>query len=108
MASAEAFAADTVPEKMDPASALVKTPKTLVNLSKLTKSSLKRYRRHFKLAVKANPSKADLLAAVALHWAEMPDLREDDVLALYSKTLPLSAQPPHAIAEPTTNTAPFS
>jgi len=34
--------------------------RTVVDLSKLRKSSLKRYKHHFKLEMKANPSKAEL------------------------------------------------
>ncbi|PXF40904.1 Histone deacetylase complex subunit SAP30 [Gracilariopsis chorda] len=51
--------------------------KTYVDLSKLRKASLKRYKKHFKLDVKAD-SKSELLEAVGRHFAQMP-VREVDV-----------------------------
>lgn len=48
-----------------------------VDLSKLRKTSLKRYKRHFNLDVKAD-SKTELLEAVGRHFATMP-VREADV-----------------------------
>lgn len=51
--------------------------RTYVDLSKLRKTSLKRYKRHFKLDVKAD-SKTELLEAVVRHFAQMP-VREADV-----------------------------
>ncbi|CAN8073447.1 unnamed protein product, partial [Agarophyton chilense] len=50
---------------------------TYVDLSKLRKASLKRYKKHFKLDVKAD-SKTELLEAVGRHFAQMP-VREVDV-----------------------------
>mmetsp|Transcript_5243 Transcript_5243/g.15682 ORF Transcript_5243/g.15682 Transcript_5243/m.15682 type:complete len:84 (-) Transcript_5243:269-520(-) len=57
-------------------------PRTMVDLSKLRKSSLKRYKHHFKLDMKANPSKAELVDAVAAHFANMP-VRESEVVAAF-------------------------
>eukprot|EP00177_Eucheuma_denticulatum_P004842 GFKZ01008793.1.p4 GENE.GFKZ01008793.1~~GFKZ01008793.1.p4 ORF type:complete len:106 (-),score=9.74 GFKZ01008793.1:339-656(-) len=51
--------------------------KTHVDLSKLRKQSLKRYKKHFNLDVKAD-SKTELLEAVGRHFATMP-VREADV-----------------------------
>eukprot|EP00177_Eucheuma_denticulatum_P005080 GFKZ01009260.1.p4 GENE.GFKZ01009260.1~~GFKZ01009260.1.p4 ORF type:complete len:128 (-),score=1.19 GFKZ01009260.1:339-698(-) len=48
-----------------------------VDLSKLRKQSLKRYKKHFNLDVKAD-SKTELLEAVGRHFATMP-VREADV-----------------------------
>lgn len=48
-----------------------------VDLSKLRKTSLKRYKKHFNLDVKAD-SKTELLEAVGRHFATMP-VREADV-----------------------------
>ena len=64
--------------------ARARTPKDLtrparqyVDLSKLRKTSLKRYKKHFNLDVKAD-SKTELLEAVGRHFAAMP-VREADV-----------------------------
>jgi len=62
-------------------------PKTVVDLSKLRKSSLKRYRRHFKLEVKSNPSKAELLAVVVAHFSQMP-VREAEVMSMFDGSNP--------------------
>lgn len=48
-----------------------------MDLSKLRKTSLKKYKKHFKLDVKAD-SKMELLDAVVRHFATMP-VREADV-----------------------------
>lgn len=48
-----------------------------MDLSKLRKTSLKRYKKHFNLDVKAD-SKTELLEAVGRHFAQMP-VREADV-----------------------------
>lgn len=48
-----------------------------MDLSKLRKTSLKRYKKHFNLDVKAD-SKTELLEAVGRHFATMP-VREADV-----------------------------
>jgi len=61
--------------------------KTVVDLSKLRKSSLKRYRRHFKLEVKSNPSKAELLAVVVAHFSQMP-VREAEVMSMFDGSNP--------------------
>lgn len=53
------------------------TRPAFVDLSKLRKTSLKRYKKHFKLDVKAD-SKGELLAAVSTHFHAMA-VREADV-----------------------------
>ncbi|KAA8492839.1 hypothetical protein FVE85_9111 [Porphyridium purpureum] len=51
---------------------------TCIDLSRLRKSSLKRYKRHFKISMSvSNPSKAELVAAVSSHFAEMRVLEHE-------------------------------
>lgn len=54
-----------------------------VDLSKLRKISLKRYKKHFNLDVKAD-SKTELLEAVARHFAQMPVSETDVALEFYN------------------------
>lgn len=54
-----------------------------MDLSKLRKASLRRYKKHFNLEVKAD-SKTELLEAVGRHFAEMPVSETEVALSFLS------------------------
>eukprot|EP00735_Rhodelphis_limneticus_P008514 TRINITY_DN21552_c0_g1::TRINITY_DN21552_c0_g1_i1::g.14988::m.14988 TRINITY_DN21552_c0_g1::TRINITY_DN21552_c0_g1_i1::g.14988 ORF type:complete len:107 (-),score=10.27,sp/O88574/SAP30_MOUSE/40.91/5e-10,SAP30_Sin3_bdg/PF13867.1/8.7e+02,SAP30_Sin3_bdg/PF13867.1/3e-18 TRINITY_DN21552_c0_g1_i1:181-462(-) len=58
------------------------TKRPLVDLAKLRKTSLRRYRKHFKLNVSNNPSKAELVEAVKAHFANQ-NVRENDAISAF-------------------------
>lgn len=58
-------------------------PRTTVDLSKLRKTSLKKYKRHFNLDCKAD-SKSELLAAVMAHFSSMMVKEADVALAFHN------------------------
>lgn len=76
-------------------------PRTTVDLSKLRKTSLKKYKRHFNLDCKAD-SKSELLAAVMAHFSSMMVKEADVALAFHNfarsvrgrRTLAGDAPPP--------------
>lgn len=67
----------------DACTACIRRESQYVDLSKLRKTSLKRYKKHFNLDVKAE-SKTELLEAVGKHFATMPVEESEVALQFYN------------------------
>lgn len=78
-----------------------------VDLSKLRKASLKRYKKHFNLDVKAD-SKTELLEAVGRHFAQMPVREADVAVEFYNfiRGVRLKRSPQQQQAQPPTQSQP--
>eukprot|EP00474_Spongospora_subterranea_P009330 CRZ09788.1 hypothetical protein [Spongospora subterranea] len=58
-------------------------PSVAADFAKLEMNSLKAYRRHFKLDVRPNAPKIELVNAATKHFASMPKFRETEVISAF-------------------------